>query len=122
GACHAQTHEHYDDQLVGSCTEHTVVGQIQAQVPETELRQESKTAKVSKVEEELARGSFQMARQAEIKATVGRNVKSHQTLERQRLTMPPKIVHPMMETVDEIRGKSKPAWEWNLVDMYLDDY
>uniref|UniRef100_A0A915JY79 Uncharacterized protein n=1 Tax=Romanomermis culicivorax TaxID=13658 RepID=A0A915JY79_ROMCU len=36
--------------------------------------------------------------------------------------MPPKIVYLMMETLDEIRGKSKPGWKSNLVDMNLDNY
>uniref|UniRef100_A0A915KGJ2 Uncharacterized protein n=1 Tax=Romanomermis culicivorax TaxID=13658 RepID=A0A915KGJ2_ROMCU len=92
------------------------------QAPETELRQESKTAEVSRVEEELMRGSFDMARQAKIKATVGGNLKGHQTLERQRPTTPPKIVHPMAEMLDEIRRKSKLAWKSNLVDTNFDNY
>uniref|UniRef100_A0A915IRK5 Uncharacterized protein n=1 Tax=Romanomermis culicivorax TaxID=13658 RepID=A0A915IRK5_ROMCU len=67
-----------------------------------------------------------MAKQAEVKATVARNVKGHQTLERQRLTTPPKIVHRMAETLDEIRWKSKPAWKSNLEDapaeLFKDQY
>uniref|UniRef100_A0A915KCJ8 Uncharacterized protein n=1 Tax=Romanomermis culicivorax TaxID=13658 RepID=A0A915KCJ8_ROMCU len=63
-----------------------------------------------------------MAKQAEVKASVPGNVKGHQTLERQRLTRPLKIVHPMTETLDEIRWKLKPAWKSNLVVMNMDDY
>uniref|UniRef100_A0A915ISK3 Uncharacterized protein n=1 Tax=Romanomermis culicivorax TaxID=13658 RepID=A0A915ISK3_ROMCU len=63
-----------------------------------------------------------MARLAEMEATVGGSVKDHQTLERQRPTMPPKIAHPMVEILDEIRRKSKPAWKSNLVDMTFDEY
>uniref|UniRef100_A0A915IRJ1 Uncharacterized protein n=1 Tax=Romanomermis culicivorax TaxID=13658 RepID=A0A915IRJ1_ROMCU len=60
-----------------SAEEHTVVGRVQAQVPETEQRQESKTAEMSKLQEELARISFEMAKQSEVQATVGGNVKGH---------------------------------------------
>uniref|UniRef100_A0A915L6B0 Uncharacterized protein n=1 Tax=Romanomermis culicivorax TaxID=13658 RepID=A0A915L6B0_ROMCU len=63
-----------------------------------------------------------MARQAEIKATVGGNAKGHQTLERKRPTTPPKIVHPMAEMLDEIRWKSKLAWKLNMVDMNFNEY
>uniref|UniRef100_A0A915L3N8 Uncharacterized protein n=1 Tax=Romanomermis culicivorax TaxID=13658 RepID=A0A915L3N8_ROMCU len=68
------------------------------------------------------RSSFEMARQAKIEATVGGSVKGHQTLERQRPTMPPKIVHPMAETLDEIERELKPVWKSNLVDMNFDEY
>uniref|UniRef100_A0A915IMN0 Uncharacterized protein n=1 Tax=Romanomermis culicivorax TaxID=13658 RepID=A0A915IMN0_ROMCU len=105
-----------------SAEEHAVVGQIQRQAPETKLRQESKTAEVSRVEEELMSGSFEMASQAEIKGTVGGNVKGHQTLERQRLMTPPKIVHPIVEMLDGIRRKWKPVWKSDLMDMNFDDY
>uniref|UniRef100_A0A915KJM5 Uncharacterized protein n=1 Tax=Romanomermis culicivorax TaxID=13658 RepID=A0A915KJM5_ROMCU len=64
-----------------SAEEHPAVGQIQTQAPETEVRQESKNAEMARVEEELMRSSLEMARQAEIKATVGGSVKDHQTLE-----------------------------------------
>uniref|UniRef100_A0A915KBV0 Uncharacterized protein n=1 Tax=Romanomermis culicivorax TaxID=13658 RepID=A0A915KBV0_ROMCU len=102
--------------------EQAVVGQIQAQVPGTELRQESKTAEVSRLEEELTRISFEMAKQAKSKATVARNVKGHQTLESRRLMTPPKIVYLMMEMLDKIRRKWKPAWKSHLVNMNLDNY
>uniref|UniRef100_A0A915J495 Uncharacterized protein n=1 Tax=Romanomermis culicivorax TaxID=13658 RepID=A0A915J495_ROMCU len=69
------------------------------------------------VEEELRRSSFNMAMQAEIEATVNGNVKGHQTFERERLTLPPKLVHPMAKMLEEIRWKSKPAWRSNMVDM-----
>uniref|UniRef100_A0A915IBK1 Uncharacterized protein n=1 Tax=Romanomermis culicivorax TaxID=13658 RepID=A0A915IBK1_ROMCU len=58
-----------------------------------------------------------MARQAEIEATVSKNVKGHQTLKRERQRSPPKVVHSMAETLDEIRQKSKPAWRSNMVDI-----
>uniref|UniRef100_A0A915K7Y7 Uncharacterized protein n=1 Tax=Romanomermis culicivorax TaxID=13658 RepID=A0A915K7Y7_ROMCU len=85
-----------------------------------------------------------MARQAEIEATVGGNVKGHQILKRQRLMTPPKtvggnvkghqilkrqrpmtppkIVHPMAKMLDQIRRKSKLAWKLNLVHMNFEDY
>uniref|UniRef100_A0A915JDN5 Uncharacterized protein n=1 Tax=Romanomermis culicivorax TaxID=13658 RepID=A0A915JDN5_ROMCU len=62
-----------------------------------------------------------MARQAKIEATVGGSVKGHQTLERQRPRMPPKIVHPMAETLDKIERELKPVWKSNLVDMNFDE-
>uniref|UniRef100_A0A915HXG6 Uncharacterized protein n=1 Tax=Romanomermis culicivorax TaxID=13658 RepID=A0A915HXG6_ROMCU len=61
-----------------------------------------------------------MARQAEVEATVGGNVKGHQTLERQTPMTPQKIVHPMIETLDKIRQKLKLAWKSNMVDINLD--
>uniref|UniRef100_A0A915J6E3 Uncharacterized protein n=1 Tax=Romanomermis culicivorax TaxID=13658 RepID=A0A915J6E3_ROMCU len=63
-----------------------------------------------------------MVKQAEVEPAVGRNGKGHRNLERQTLTTPPKIVHPMEKTLDEIRLKWKPAWKSNLVDMNMDDY
>uniref|UniRef100_A0A915JP34 Uncharacterized protein n=1 Tax=Romanomermis culicivorax TaxID=13658 RepID=A0A915JP34_ROMCU len=68
------------------------------------------------------RVSFEMAKKAEVEASAARNVKGHQTSERQKWMTPPKIVHLVMETLDEIRGKSKPGWKSNLVDMNLDNY
>uniref|UniRef100_A0A915KKA4 Uncharacterized protein n=1 Tax=Romanomermis culicivorax TaxID=13658 RepID=A0A915KKA4_ROMCU len=64
---------------------------------------------MARVEKELRRNSFEMARQAKIEATVSGNVKGHQTFEGERPTSPPKLVYLMAETLDEIRGKSKPA-------------
>uniref|UniRef100_A0A915IFQ9 Uncharacterized protein n=1 Tax=Romanomermis culicivorax TaxID=13658 RepID=A0A915IFQ9_ROMCU len=116
-----RSHEPSDSNF-DSAEEHAVVGQIQAQVPESQLRQESKTAVVSKLEEESARISFEMAKQAECGATVSRNVKGHQILERQRPTTPRKIVHLMTETLGEIRQELKPAWKSNLVNMNMEDY
>uniref|UniRef100_A0A915J2P9 Uncharacterized protein n=1 Tax=Romanomermis culicivorax TaxID=13658 RepID=A0A915J2P9_ROMCU len=86
-----------------SAEEHAVARQIQTHAPETEVRPENKNAEIARVDDELMRSSFEMARQAEIEATVGGSVKDHQTLERQRLTTPPKTVHLMAETLDEIR-------------------
>uniref|UniRef100_A0A915L0X0 Uncharacterized protein n=1 Tax=Romanomermis culicivorax TaxID=13658 RepID=A0A915L0X0_ROMCU len=63
-----------------------------------------------------------MARQAEIEATVGGNVKGHQTFERERPTSPPKVVHPMAKMLEEIRWKLKLAWKLNMVDMNFDEY
>uniref|UniRef100_A0A915JDP2 Uncharacterized protein n=1 Tax=Romanomermis culicivorax TaxID=13658 RepID=A0A915JDP2_ROMCU len=77
---------------------------------------------MARVEEELMRSSLEMARQAKIEATIGGSVKGHQTLERQRPTMPPKTVHWMGETLNKIRWKSKPSGKSNLVDMNLDDF
>uniref|UniRef100_A0A915II55 Uncharacterized protein n=1 Tax=Romanomermis culicivorax TaxID=13658 RepID=A0A915II55_ROMCU len=105
-----------------SAEEHPVVGQIQTQAPETEVRREGRNAEVARVEEELRRSSFEMARQVEIETTVSGNVKGHQTLERERLKSPPKVVHPMAETLEEIRWKWKPVWRSNMVDMNYDEY
>uniref|UniRef100_A0A915LB05 Uncharacterized protein n=1 Tax=Romanomermis culicivorax TaxID=13658 RepID=A0A915LB05_ROMCU len=102
--------------------EHAAVGQIQPQVSETEQRQECKTAEMSKLQEELARISFEMAKQAKTKATVAKNVKGQQMIHRQRPTMPLRIVHQMDKTLDEIRRKSRLAWKSNLTDMNMDDY
>uniref|UniRef100_A0A915JC01 Uncharacterized protein n=1 Tax=Romanomermis culicivorax TaxID=13658 RepID=A0A915JC01_ROMCU len=77
---------------------------------------------MARVEGELRRSSFEMARQAKTEATVGGSVKSHQTTERQRSTSPPKVIHPMTEVLEEIRGKSKLAWKSNMVDMNFDQY
>uniref|UniRef100_A0A915LAD1 Uncharacterized protein n=1 Tax=Romanomermis culicivorax TaxID=13658 RepID=A0A915LAD1_ROMCU len=77
---------------------------------------------MARVEEELRRSSFFMARRAEIKATVSGNVESHQTFERERPMSPPKVVHPMAQMLDEIRQKSKLAWRSNMADMNFDEY
>uniref|UniRef100_A0A915IW92 Uncharacterized protein n=1 Tax=Romanomermis culicivorax TaxID=13658 RepID=A0A915IW92_ROMCU len=77
---------------------------------------------MSKLQEEVARISFEIAKQAEIEATVSQYVKVYRTLERQRPTTPPIIVHPMDGMLDEIRGNLKPAWKSNLVDMNMDNY
>uniref|UniRef100_A0A915HRM7 Uncharacterized protein n=1 Tax=Romanomermis culicivorax TaxID=13658 RepID=A0A915HRM7_ROMCU len=77
---------------------------------------------MSKLQEEVARISFEMAKQAEIEGTVSQYVKGHGTLERQRPATPPRIVHPMNEMLDEIRGSLKLAWKSNLVDMNIDNY
>uniref|UniRef100_A0A915II38 Uncharacterized protein n=1 Tax=Romanomermis culicivorax TaxID=13658 RepID=A0A915II38_ROMCU len=48
-----------------SAEEHAVAGQVQTQAPETKVRRESKNAQMARVEKELRRSSFAMARQAE---------------------------------------------------------
>uniref|UniRef100_A0A915JCV5 Uncharacterized protein n=1 Tax=Romanomermis culicivorax TaxID=13658 RepID=A0A915JCV5_ROMCU len=83
---------------------------------------EGKNGEMARVEGELRRSSFEMARQAEIEATVGGSVKSHQTFERQRPTSPPRVIHPMAEMLDKIRRKSKESWKSNMVDMNFHKY
>uniref|UniRef100_A0A915HIX7 Uncharacterized protein n=1 Tax=Romanomermis culicivorax TaxID=13658 RepID=A0A915HIX7_ROMCU len=62
---------------------------------------------MSKLQEELARISFEMAKQAEREATVVRNVKGQQMMEKQRLTT--KIVNLMEQMLEEINGNGDPS-------------
>uniref|UniRef100_A0A915IQZ4 Uncharacterized protein n=1 Tax=Romanomermis culicivorax TaxID=13658 RepID=A0A915IQZ4_ROMCU len=63
-----------------------------------------------------------MARQAEIETTVNGNVKGLQTFKREKQRLPPKLVHLMAETLEEIRRKSKLVWRSNMVGMNYDEY
>uniref|UniRef100_A0A915L3Q2 Uncharacterized protein n=1 Tax=Romanomermis culicivorax TaxID=13658 RepID=A0A915L3Q2_ROMCU len=105
-----------------SAEEHTAVGQVQSQVSETEQRQEGKAVEMSKVQEELVRISFKMAKQAEGEASVAKNVRGGRIMEKQRPTTLPRIIHLMEEMLDKIRSKWRPTLKSNLMDMNMDDY
>uniref|UniRef100_A0A915KBL3 Uncharacterized protein n=1 Tax=Romanomermis culicivorax TaxID=13658 RepID=A0A915KBL3_ROMCU len=49
-------------------------------------------------------------------------VDEDQNDERERPTLPPKLVHRMAETLEEIRRMSKPVWRSNMMDMNYDEY